>query len=188
MAATVVINRHTGTATGSPANGTTLTDISGGTRLSYSDSPSPGTSNPIPIPAAGTNRSWWASTRLSATTTPTTAIQNIKWFSDGTSFGTGLVCMGQTAAAATGYTQATGSGGAGTSGTILNTTNYTALSAATVDVTTLTSGSPKSVTGSISNPSTGNFGDFFVFQLEVGTTASVGLTTARTFTWQYDET
>lgn len=187
MAATVVINRHTGAPSGSPAIGS-LTDItSGTTRVSYSDSPTPGTSNPIPIPPSGTNRSWWASTRLQVTAQPTNGISNIKWYSDGTSFGTGLTCMGQTAAAATGYTQATGSGGAGTSGTVLNTTNYPALSAATVDVTTLTSGSPKSVTGSI-GATTGHLGDFFVFQLEVGSTASVGTTTARTFTWAYDET
>ena len=96
--------------------------------------------------------------------------------------------MGQTAAAATGYTQATGSGGAGTSGTVLNATNYTALSGATVDVTTKTSGSPFSVTGSLAAAGTGDFGDFVVFQLEVTSTASVGSTTARTFTWSYDET
>ena len=189
MAATVVINRHTGTATGSPTVGTTKTAISGGsTRLSYSDSPTPGTSNPIPIPAAGTNRSWWASTRLNASVGPSNGINNIKWYSDGTSFGTGLVCKGNDAAAATGYTQATGSGGAGTSGTTLATAAYPALSGAPVDVTTLTSGSPKSITGSLAAAGTGDFGDFFVFQLEVGSTAAVGSTTARTFTWSYDET
>lgn len=176
MAATVVINRTTG-------SGPTKTTIQGTTdRLSTSDTQNPGTNNPIPIPAAGTNYSFWVSTRLQATAAPANGINNIKWYSDGTSFGTGLTCSGNQA---TGYTQATGT--VGTTGTVLSTGNYATLAAAPVDVTTLTSGSPMSITGSIA-ATTGDFGNFFVYQLAVGTTANVGTVAARTFTFQYDET
>lgn len=180
MAATVTIRRWTG-ASGGP----TKTDItSSNTRMSTADDPAPGTSNPVPIPAAGTNYSYWVSTRLSADTTPTGTINNIRWYTDGTgSFGTGVTCSGNTA---TTYDQATGT--PGTTGDELNTTNYTTLAAAPVDVFTHTSGSPKTVSGSISNPSTGDFGDFFVYQAAVGTTASAGASATETFTWQYDET
>lgn len=177
MAATVVINRLTGA-------GPTATAITSTTnRMSTSDVVAPGTSDPIPIPDAGTNYSFWVTTRLEATVAPDNGINNIKWYSDGVSFGTGLTCMGDSAS---GYTQATGT--QGTSGDPLNDTNYTQLASASgVDVTTFTSGSPKSVTGSI-GAATGEFGDRFVYQLGVGTTAGVGTMTARTFTWQFDET
>ena len=101
MAATVTIRRWTG-ASGSPVK----TDITGGTtRASTSDSPTPGTSNPIPIPGSGTKYSYWVSTRLSADTTPTGTINNIRWYADGANnFGTGVTCVGNTA---TTYDQAT---------------------------------------------------------------------------------
>jgi hypothetical protein len=34
---------------------------------------------------------------------------------------------------------------------------------------------------------TGDFGDFFVYQIEVGSTAGSGATAAETFTWKYDD-
>lgn len=178
MAATVTIRRWTGA-------GPTKTDItSSNTRMSTSDDPNPGTANPVPIPGAGTNYSFWVSTRLSADTTPTGTINNIQWYSDGgNGFGTGVTCVGNDA---TTYDQATGT--VGTTGDELTTGNYTTLTGAPVDVFSFTSGSPKSITGSITNPSTGDFGNFFVYQAAVGTTASAGATAQETFTWQYDET
>lgn len=176
MAATVIINRLTG-------SGPTKTAITSTTnRMSTSDVANPGTSDPIPIPTSGTNYSYWVVTRLECTAAPSNGINNLKWYSDGTSFGTGLTCKGNTA---TGYVQATGT--QGTTGNVLNTTNYATLAGATADVTTHTSGSPKSVSGSL-GATTGEFGDRFVYQLEVGTTAGVGTTTARTFTWSYNQT
>jgi hypothetical protein len=180
MAATVTIRRWTGT-TGAPVK----TDITGGnTRASSSDAPTPGTADPVPIPAAGTNYSFWVSTRLSADSTPTGTINNLRWYSDGSnSLGTGITCVGNTADV---YVQATGV--QGTSGDELTTGNHVELAGAPVDVFTHSSGSPKSVTGSIDNPATGDFGDFFVYQMAVGTTAAAGTSTQEDFTWQYDET
>lgn len=184
MPATVIINRWTGSS-GSPTK-TDITSIN--TVASASDAhqtTAAGSSNPIRIPASGTNYSYWVVTRLSTgTTTPTGTIDNIKWYSDNANnFGTGVTCKGEEAS---GYVQATGT--VGTTGTQLTTGNYATLAGSPVDVFTYTSGSPNSITGSIANPSTGDFGGFFVYQIEVGTTASPGTTGQETFTWSYDET
>lgn len=186
MAATVIIERHTGTAT--TDGGTTKTAItSSNARASTSDAPTPGTADPIPIPGAGTNYSYWVSTRLNCTGAPTGTIDNLNWYSDAVSFGTGVTVSGADAStgATVGYRAATGT--QGTTGTQLTTGNHTGLDAAPVDVTTLTSGSPRALGGTIT-ATTGRFGDLFVYQFGVGTSASAGTTPANTFTWQYDET
>jgi hypothetical protein len=180
MAATVTIRRWTGSG-----GGPTKTDITGSpTRLSTSDDPNPGSANPIPIPASGVKRSYWASTRLSADTSPAGTIDNLRWYTDGANgLGTGVTMNGQTA---TSYVQATGT--PGDSGTELTEANHAGLTAAPVNVFTFTEGGPKAVSGDISNPSTGDFGDFMVFQIEAADTASPGVTPSETFTWKYDET
>jgi len=179
MAATVILERYTGV-------GPTQTPITGiNTRANAEDAHSTaGTSNPVQKPAAGSNYSYWVVVRPNATVTPAGTIDNIRWFSDGSNgFGTGITCVGNDAS---GYVQATGT--PGVTGTQLTVGNYATLSGAPVDVFTLTSGSPKSITGSITNPSTGAFGDYFVYQIVVGTSASPGASSQETFTWRYDET
>jgi len=94
-----------------------------------------------------------------------------------------VTCKGNSA---TSYVQATGT--PGTTGTQLTTMDHSGLTAEPVDVFTHTSESPKSLNGSISNPDTGDFGDFFVYQIEVGASAMPGATGQETFTFQYDET
>lgn len=177
MSATVLIRRLTGA-------GPTATDITGiNTRANAEDAhTTAGTSNPIQIPAAGTNYSYWVVTRLDCTVAPTGTINNIKWYTDGgNGFGTGVTCKVNTA---TGYVQATGT--AGVTGTQLTTGNYATLAGAPSDAFAYTSGSPLSVSGSTSG--TGQFGDRVVYQIEVGSTAAPGATAAETFTFQYDET
>ncbi len=184
MAATVLIKRWTG-------SGPTKTDINSGTnpgintRLDASDAHSTGsTSNPITIPASSSNYSYWCVTRLSASVTPSTIINNIKWYTDSSnSLGTGVTYVVNTA---TTYVQATGT--PGTTGDILSTGNYSTLAGAPSNAFAYTSGSPLSVTGSISNPSTGDFGDFVVSQIVVGTTAGAGATATESITWAFDET
>ena len=88
-----------------------------------------------------------------------------------------------------GYRQATGT--EGQTGTQLTQANHTGLDAAPVDAFTKTSGSPLSLNGSISNPNTGAFGDFVVYQVTVDNSASPGVhpsSTPETWTWKYDET
>lgn len=185
MAATVKIIRFTGSGAGAESD---ITSIN--TRANAYDGHSTGdTSYPIQIPAAGNNYSYWVSTRLKCTVTPTGTINNVKWYTDGfNSFGTGVTCVGAKAStgANAGYRQATGSAGA--TGTELTMVNHTGLDESPSDVFAFTSGSPKSLIGSITNPSTGVFGDFMVYQIIVASTASPGTTGSETFTWRYDET
>lgn len=179
MAATVTIRRWTG-ASGGPTK-TDITSIN--TRANAEDAHSTaGTTNSILVPAAGTNYSYWVSTRLSIDAITGGTVDNIKWYSDGANnFGTGVTCKGNTAS---GYVQASGT--AGTTGIQLTTGNHADLAGAPVDVFGHTSGSPKSVTGSAS--STGDLGHFFVYQIEIGTSAASGATAQETFTWRYDDT
>jgi hypothetical protein len=185
MAATILINRHTGAGTAN--GGTVFTDItSGNTRASTSDAPTPGTSDPIPIPGAGNNYSFWVSTRLQSTVAPSGTVDNLRWYSDAAGFGTGVTVSGADASTGADVGYRIGVGTQGTTGTQLTTGNHTGLDAAEVDVTGLTSGSPRTLGGSTTT--TEHFGDLFVYQFDVGTTASAGTTPANTFTFQYDET
>lgn len=180
MAATITIRRLTGA-------GPSSTDITGiNTRANAYDGHSTNdTSNPIQIPAVGTNYSYWVVTQLSCDVTPSGTIDNLRWYTSGSNpFGTGVTVYGQDA---TGYVQATGVAGTGTQ---LTVANYADLTAAPVEVWSWNSGSPKSVTGSITNPNTGAFGNRMVYQINVADTASPGVTPGvpATFTWKYDET
>ena len=186
MAATIQIVRKTG-----PSGSITVDNITGiNTRANAEDThTTAGTSNPIRVPSAGTNYSYWVSTRLRCTVAPSGTVDNIKWFTDGANgFGTGVTSKGAKASTGTdsGYRQATGT--AGTTGIQLTQVLHTGLDEAPVDVFTYTSASPKSLVGSISSPSTGEFGDHLIYQIEVVSTAGPGVTPSETFTWRYDET
>lgn len=177
MAATVQIVRLTGA-------GPTATDITSiNTRANAEDAhTTAGTSNSILVPAAGTNYSYWVTTRLNVTAITSGTVDNVKWYTDGSNnFGTGVTCSVGTA---TGYTQATGT--AGTTGTQLTVGNYPTFTLGNANAFTYTSGAPLSVAGSTS--ATGQFGDRVVYQIEVGTTAASGATAQETFTWRYDDT
>lgn len=183
MAATVQINRWTGSSAGS---GTNITSIN--TRADVSDSHSTGsTSSPIQIPTSpGTNYSYWVTTRLNITVAPSGTINNLKWYTDGSNnLGTGIGCIVQKAStgANSGYRQATGTTGTGTQ---LTTGNHTGLDTTPVNAFGLTSGSPLSLTGSATG--TGLFGDYVVYQITVDETAGPGASASETFTYRYDET
>jgi hypothetical protein len=169
--------------TGAGPTGTDITSIN--TRLNAEDAHSTaGTTNPILIPPSGTNYSYWCPTRLYYDSSGTGTINNIKWFTDGTnSLGTGVGLVVNTAS---GYVQATGT--AGETGTELTTGNYATLAGAPSNAFAYNTGSPLSVTGSVTNPSSEYFGDLVVMQVTVGTTAGAGATTTETITWRYDST
>lgn len=143
-----------------------------------------GTDNPVLIPNSGTNYSYWISTRLYYDGSDSGTIDNIKWYSDGSnSLGTGITCVGQDADS---YVQATGT--EGETGDELTTGNHSGLSGAPEDVFNFTSGSPKSIAGSVTDPANEEISDFFVYQFAVADDASAGASSSETFTWQYDTT
>jgi hypothetical protein len=169
--------------TGAGPTGTDITSIN--TRLNAEDAhTTAGTTNPILKPAAGTNYSYWCATRLYYNGAGTGTINNIKWFTDGANgLGTGRTLVVNTA---TGYVQATGT--PGETGTQLTTGNYATLAGAPTNAFAYTTGSPLSVTGTVTNPSSAYFGDYVVMQAEIGTTASAGASSTETVSWRYDST
>lgn len=184
MVATVIIERLTGAG---PTR-TAITAIN--SRFNAFDSQTTGdTANPIEIPGAGTNYSYWANTQLNCTVAPDNLLDNIEWFTDGSNtYGTGIGLTVAQAAIAS-YTLAPGT--PGVTGTVLTNANYTGgtLTPATpTDAFAETTGSPLAVSGSTSG--TGEFGDIVVLQVTVGTTATPGTkpATPETLTWRFDET
>lgn len=165
----VQVHRLTGTTP-------TTTDItSTNTRLNAEDAHSEsGTTNPILIPDSGTNYSYKASTQLFYSGTGTGTINNIKWYTDGDNgLGTGV---GLEVATSATYSQATGTEG------------ETGDDNAGSDAFTHTSGSPLSVSGSVTDPDDELFGDIVELQTTVGDTASAGATASETMTFRYDST
>lgn len=184
--ATVDIVRRTG-ASGSITD-TVIT--AGSTRASTSDSPTPGTNNPIPIPGAGTNYSFWVTTRLKVQANPDGhTLNNMKWYTATTNVPSGVTIMGQGASVSTdaGYRQATGT--VGTTGTQLTTGNHSGLTAAAapVDVFTYTAAAPKSLAGSVTTTGFGTF-EHMVWQVGLDTTVTPASPAAtNTFVFRYDE-
>lgn len=187
MAATVIIERHCGVS-----GATDITDITDeNTRANTYDSHSTAdVASPIQVPTSGSNFSYWVHTRLNATGAPTGTIDNLRWFTTdtvATAFGTDVECLGARAnsGANNGYRQASGT--CGTTGDELTTTAHDGLKSSPSNVFSYTSGSPLSLSGTITG-ATGRFGDYFVYQTKVGTSAGPGATNKITFTFRYDET
>ncbi len=155
-----------------------MTAWSNGGRFHRADSSptSDGSTTFIPIPTSGTNYSWRKSFKLNVTTTPVGTVSNLRFFSDASSWGTGVTPYAKLKAA---YTQGSSSD------------NSALFDGTAVDLTTYTSGSPLTITAGtvLSNPSTG-YGtqDYLVIQVGVGSTAVAGTTAARTLTYRTDET
>jgi hypothetical protein len=171
MAATYQVDAATGagpTMAAWPANG----------RFHRADShpTTDGSTTFIPIPSSSTNYSWRKSFKLNVTATPTGTVANLRFFSDGSSWGTGITCYAKLKAA---YTQGSSSD------------NSALFDGTAVDVTTYTSGSPLTITAGtvLSNPSTG-YGtqDYLVLQVGGTSSAAAGTTAARTLTYRVDET
>ena len=173
MAATVSVKEANGAG---PTN-STVTNV----RLCTADAYNPGTANPLVKPSSGDNYSYWKQIYLNADTSPSGTINNIKWYTDGTIGWTGVTLYAGTTDT---YDQATGT--EGTTGDEANA-NHSQTPTMT-DASTYTSGSPLSVSGSISNPSTGAISDYVVLQAKVTTSAEAGTLSSETCTFQYDET
>jgi len=181
MSATVQVHRITG-PDGSPIDH----DItSTNTRALAADVHSvAGTINGVVIPLVGhTNYSFWIHTRLYVVSGLVGTLNNIIWFTDGAvGLGNDIGAIGMDA---TDYEQATGQ--VGISGDQLTQGADSYLTAAPASLSTFTAGSPKSIPGSLT-ASNGYVGNYMVYQITVGSTASPGASSSTTFTWQYDET
>ena len=178
--------------------GPTYTQISGAgvstaARYCTQDTVSPGLNNPIPIPTAGYNYSYWKTHGLELGGT-FTQIDNIKWYTDGTLFtglGTGgMVVVGLRDSGDNGmpsgsYMQAIGT--QGTTGSSMATyhTYYNGQSPATGNAASYTDGSELTV-DTDSHTSVG-YSKMVVTQVKVDTDATSGTKDDETYTFEYDE-
>ena len=162
MVATVQIIEKNGTA-GTPTNKT-----SGTVRFANADAATPGTSNPMVVPATGTDYSYEKWLRLNVTVAPDTNISNLKFYTDGANgFGTGVAMYAKAVTTYATPAEATATAG------YTDAFSYIATSA--LDLGTA------AVTG------TGEKGDHAVLMLTVASTASQGSLTPETITFAYDE-
>lgn len=139
------------------------------------DPTSDGSTTFITVPTSGTNYSWRKSFKLNVTGAPTGSVSNLRFFSDGVSWGTGITCYAKASAS---YTQASSSD------------NTTLFDGTAVSVTTYTSSSPLTINAGTVLTATTGYGtqDYLVMQVGVTSAASPGVTSARTLSYRVDET
>lgn len=181
----------------------TQTDVDGlgppNVRLKTNDNPTIDNVDPIPIPAAGLNYSYWKHVAIAWGTAPT-SLTNIRHYSDGTiawTFGTlGVLNRGNRDSGDHGviigsYQQATGGGHTpGTTGPDLaDDTNghafYRTQTVEEADVTGDTSGSPATIDSTDYSSATQS--KAILLQVIVDTDATQGNQADETLTWLYDE-
>ncbi len=151
--------------------------------------------DPIPIPTAASNLSFWKQIYLEITAGTFTQLDNVQLYTDGTDFGTGIsTFIGdeqpvKTSVSNTGYDVATGT--VGTTGDRMDsgTMKHTDITART-DIFTFTSACTKTITigeaGAIMD-AIGESTHYAVIQMDVDSTASPGDLVDETWTYQYDE-
>lgn len=189
-AATIKVYYDWGGSNGSPGTAHNVTDNgSNKTRFKQADNPNIDGSNPIPVPASGSNYSYWKHMYLFvATTADMTQVNNVKFYSDGGVFDAyGGVDM---FIATTTPTKNSGDdAGYDLADNATALANHGSVSVAT-NGDNYTSGAPLSVSVSEAGnlmDANSETSDYVMLNLKVGDTASSGTLTAETLTWQYDE-
>lgn len=189
MVATFNVMLDFGGSDGSPGTSTN-TDALGppNIRFKRADDATIDSNNPCTVPAAGTSYSRWKTMYLKCTGAPNTQVDNVKLYTDGAGFGTGItVKVGnqfgtKNSGATTGYEVAGTDDEELVAGHGIVTTS--------TDIFTYTSGSALSITISESGSkidATNETTNYVFTQMEIINTASPGNLADETWTWQYDE-
>mgnify|MGYP003634004582 CR=1 FL=1 len=190
MVATVNIFTDFGGSDGNPSNEQNISSNSPvNLRFKTADNNTVDSVDEIKIPETGTNRSYWKHVYLKVTGGTFSRINNIKFYTAGTNFGTGItVNVGnETPIKNSGYIVANGI--RGTTGDEM-ITNHGGISAKTEVFGNYISATPKSISISESGgnlDSVGETSDYLVFQMDVGSTATKADLSNKTWTFQYDE-
>lgn len=197
MASTIQINTCFGGTDTAP--GTDNSDVTSGTlRYKFADDNTADAVNPLAIPGAGTNYSFWKHTYLRMTVRPAAeVVNNLKFYTDGANgYGTGVDLMvsdqlgTHTAAANTNYQVDDHTTGSSSEDMDAGTNNHT-ICTTLQTVFGFTSAAPMAITiseaGAVINL-VGEVSDFVITQMTVASTASPGTLPAETMTYRYDET
>jgi len=151
--------------------------------------------DPVPVPASGTNYSYWKQIYLYCDAAPDTQVDNVKFFTDGVNFGTGITLnVGlqfptHNSASNAGYEVASTGGTSGTTGVevITGHAGISSVADAFGYVTgSLLTGPSISEDSSIIN-AIGESTNYLILQVAVGTTAVPGNKSDVTLRFQYDE-
>lgn len=161
MSADIQIHELTGAGSG-------VNKTSGTVRFKSVVSTAVDTSNALTIPSSGTTYSYLKELQFNFNTAPTTNIQNLKAYSGGVNFGTGVTLNYDT----------TNAYGAPFNTDLGGTDFFTKLSGSPIALDSINTGP---FTG------TGYKGDVLRLQLAVISTATAGLLSAKTATFTYDE-
>ena len=191
MAATVAIYYDFAGTDGSPGTNQNISGLGPpNIRFKRADNATIDNQDPIPVPPSGTNYSRWKHLYLKVTGGTFTQIDNIRFYSDGTNYGTGVTLK-------VGLQFPTNNSGSPGSGYEVADTddqdmvNYHGSITSDADAFNYTEGSPLSgpsisESGSVIDAAN-EMSDYIVFQLEVVNGASAGDLTDETFTLKYDE-
>jgi|TARA_B110000438_G_scaffold244984_1_gene245713 hypothetical protein len=193
MVATVAVFFDNGGTNGNPSAQTDTSSLGPpNLRFKTADNSTIDNQNPIPIPSGSAVNSFWKQIYLKVTGGTFTQIDNVKFYTDGGGFGTGITTFVgnqlpvKNSGANTGYVVATGT--VGTSGNAM-VASHAGISAQT-DAFTFTSGSPKAITiseaGGLMN-ATNETTNYLVCQMNVANNAGPGNLADETWTYQYDE-
>ena len=188
MAATFNVFLDTAGTADNPGTSTNMESLTPvNMRYKRADNPTIDSIDPNTIPVSGTSYSRWKSTYLQCTVAPDTQVDNMKIYTDGAGFGTGITVVVGTETPTKNSASDAGYDPADTNDDPL--VNHADISA-TSSFFLFTSGSPKAVsiseTGAIIN-AIGETSDYVITQMEITNTASPGTLTAETYTWEYDE-
>lgn len=150
-------------------------------RFKTADDPIVDSNNPIPVPVAGTHRSFWKSHELRFTGT-FTSITNVVIFADGGGFIDVTTFAGDETIAPAGYQQASGVVGVNGDEIVAIHGGITAKT----DLFSFITGAPKAVdAGPISGPPVSS--RHVVLQMDVPSSAAQGDLGEEVITWRYDE-
>lgn len=166
MAATIQIHEMSAADTG--------TDKTSGTiRFKAADNSTVDANDPLPIPVAGYTYSYTKKVRAKMTDPPNTQVDNLRWYSDGGGFGTGISVYAKNLGTTWGA-------------------NYNTEMSGGTDLFTYTSGAPLDGDGTDAGPfvpadDDTYIGDLIELQMWIANTASPGTLSAETLTLAYDE-
>ena len=191
MAATVITRFDFGGTDAAPGTEQDVTGLGPPmVRMKQADNATIDNLNPVPVPTAGTNYSYWKHIYFEASAGTWTQIDNVKIYTDGTGFGTGITLnVGDQNPTKTSVSNAGYEVADGADDMVGGTPNHSLITTKT-SLFTYTTGSPRSCTiseaGSIID-AIGESTNYIVIQIEVITTATAGDLVDENITWRYDE-